>query len=154
MPNEAEAAVKPHVFSLKTPMVSSGTIDNFVAETDLMRLSVKIYAEGGENFLHTHTTEDHWFVVLDGEATFRDPWEHSITLKQHQGIMLPRGCYYMFTNSGDHPLVMLRCGATSVQPWMKDSRKWWQGVVDTRPSRKGHEAVIPGKFYADGSELK
>jgi mannose-6-phosphate isomerase-like protein (cupin superfamily) len=154
MPNEAEAAVKPHLFSLKTPMVSKGMIDNFVAETDLMKVSIKIYAEGGENFLHTHTTEDHFFIVLDGEATFRDPWEHTTTLKEQQGIMLPRGCYYCFTNTGDRPLVMLRCGATSVQPWVRDSRKWWQGVVDTRPNMRGKEAVVPGKFFAEGSELK
>jgi mannose-6-phosphate isomerase-like protein (cupin superfamily) len=150
---EAEATVKPHVFSLKTPMVSKGMIDNFVAETDLMKVSIKIYAEGGENFLHTHTTEDHFFIVLDGEATFRDPGDKAIVLHAHQGIMLPRGCYYMFTNTGDRPLVMLRTGATSVQPWVKDSRKWWQGVVDTRPNTRGKEAVVPGSFFAPESEL-
>ena len=148
-----EVSVKPQIFSLKTPMVASGMIDNFVAETDLMKVSIKIYAEGGENFLHTHTTEDHFFVVLDGEATFLDPDGKTLTLRNQQGIMLPRGCYYRFTNTGDRPLVMLRSGATTV-PWGKDNRKWWKGVVDTRKNSRGNEAVIPGKFFADGSELK
>ena len=33
-------------------------IDDFVSVTDLMKVSIKIYAEGGENFLHTHMAED------------------------------------------------------------------------------------------------
>ena len=149
-----DTSVKPHLFSLKTPMVSKGQIDNFVAETDLMKVSIKIYAEGGENFLHTHTTEDHYFIILEGEATFRDPGDKAIVLHSQQGIMLPRGCYYMFTNTGDRPLVMLRCGASTVQWAGGDNRKWWKGVKDTRPNMRGKEAVIPGKFFADGSELK
>jgi mannose-6-phosphate isomerase-like protein (cupin superfamily) len=148
-----EGAVKPQLFSLKTAMVSTGMIDNFVSETDLMKVSIKIYAEGGENFLHTHMAEDHYFVILEGEATFVDPEDHKVTLHKHQGIMLPRGCYYMFTNTGATPVVMLRCAATAQQPWVKDSRKWWQGVKDTRVQNRDGSNVIPGKFFAEGSEL-
>ncbi len=156
MPNEVEArpvSVKPQLFCLKTPMVSSGMIDNFVSETDLMKVSIKIYAEGGENFLHTHTAEDHFFIVLEGEATFRDPDDRATVMHAQQGIMLPRGCYYMFTNTGDRPLVMLRVAATAVQPWVRDSRKWWPGVEDTRQPARKRENVVPGKFFAEASEL-
>ena len=149
----AEASIKPQLFSLKTPMVSTGMIDNFVAVTDLMKVSIKIYAEGGENFLHTHMAEDHFFIVIEGEATFHDPDKHSATLRTHQGIMLPRGCYYMFTNTGPRPLVLLRVAATAVQPWVKDSRKWWQGVVDTRVPARDGKNIVPGKFFAPDSEL-
>jgi hypothetical protein len=62
---------KPQIFSLRTPMVSAGTIENVVAETDLMKVSVKIYAEGGENIFHWHLKEDHFFVILDGKASSR-----------------------------------------------------------------------------------
>jgi len=155
MPNDASdlpVSVKPQLFSLKTPIVSQGMIDNFVSETDLMKVSIKIYAEGGENFLHTHTTEDHFFVVLEGEATFVDPSEKKTVLHKHQGIMLPRDCYYMFTATGGNPLVMLRVAATAVQPWVKDSRKWWPGVTDTRNTNR--EQKLSGKFFAEGSEIK
>ena len=64
--SDEASSIKPQIFSLKTPMVSAGTIENVVAETDLMKVSVKIYAEGGENFFHSHLKEDHFFVVLDG----------------------------------------------------------------------------------------
>ena len=103
-----EGSVKPQIFSLKTSMVSTGMIDNFVSVTDLMKLSIKIYAEGGENFLHTHQAEDHFFVVLEGQATFRDPDDNTITLTKHQGIMLPANSYYMFTATGGTPVVLLR----------------------------------------------
>ena len=152
--SEEAATTKPQIFSLRTPMVSAGHIENVVAETDLMKLSVKIYAEGGENFLHTHQHEDHFFVVLDGEARFRDPHGAEVVLSANQGIMLPRGCYYMFTNVGEKPLVLLRGSGTSVTPRVKDSRKWWQGVVDTRPSMRGREATVPGQFFAEGSTIK
>lgn len=151
--NPADGSVKPQLFSLKTSLVSTGMIDNFVSETDLMKVSIKIYAEGGENFLHTHMAEDHFFIILEGEATFVDPDQHKVTLQKHQGIMLPRGCYYMFTNTGPVPLVLLRCAATAVHPWVKDSRKWWQGVKDTRVPNRDGSNIIPGKFFAEGSEL-
>ncbi len=151
--NQLEGSVKPQLFSLKTPMVSTGMIDNFVSVTDLMKVSIKIYAEGGENFLHTHMAEDHFFIVIEGEATFRDPEDHAVTLHPQQGIMLPRGCYYMFTNTSDKPLVLLRVAATAEQPWVRDSRKWWQGVVDTRPPNRDGSNIIPGKFFAADSDL-
>lgn len=152
-PSDFPVSVKPQLFSLKTPMVSSGMVDNFVSETDLMKVSIKIYAEGGENFLHTHELEDHFFIVLDGQASFHDPSGKVTTLGKHQGIMLPRGCYYMFQASGGSPLVLLRVAATSVQPWVKDSRKWWPGVTDVRNPARGKENQIPGKFFAPDSEL-
>jgi hypothetical protein len=60
----------------------------------------------------------------------------------------------MFTNVGDKPLVLLRASGTSVTPRVKDSRKWWEGVVDTRPSSRGREAIVPGEHFAEGSNIK
>ena len=50
-PADLPVSVPPQLFSLKTPMVSTGMVDNFVSETDTMKVSVKIYADGGENFI-------------------------------------------------------------------------------------------------------
>ena len=152
-PADLPVSVPPQLFSLKTPMVATGMVDNFVSETDTMKVSVKIYAEGGENFLHTHQLEDHFFLILDGEATFHDPSGQTTTLHKNQGIMLPANCYYMFTATGGTPLVLLRVAATKVQPWVKDSRKWWPGVTDVRAPARNKENQIPGKFFAPESEL-
>ena len=56
-------------FELKTPYLKTGRSHNILAQTDLINVAIKYYYEGGENTLHTHPTEDHVFVVLDGEAT-------------------------------------------------------------------------------------
>jgi mannose-6-phosphate isomerase-like protein (cupin superfamily) len=152
-PAEFPVSVPPQLFSLKTPMVSTGMVDNFVSETDTMKVSIKIYADGGENYLHTHELEDHFFIILEGQATFKDPAGKTTTLGKHQGIMLPANCYYMFTATGGVPVVMLRVAGTKVQPWVKDSRKWWPGVTDARAPARGKENQIPGKFFAAESEL-
>jgi quercetin dioxygenase-like cupin family protein len=64
---EAAAAVVP----LRTQLVSQGHTRHLLADTGLMTLRIHCYAPGiGENALHSHTKEDHIFLVLDGTAQF------------------------------------------------------------------------------------
>ena len=147
-----QAAPTVEVFSLKTPLMAEGLINNVVAETDLMSVWVKVYASGGENYLHTHEAEDHVFIIMDGEATFQDPDGHKTTLTKYQGILLQRGAFYKFTSSTEKPLVLLRVSATAVQPRVVDSRKWWPGEVDDRDQRIVPQ-VIEGQFFAPESAL-
>ncbi len=67
---DAENHPKAQVFSLKTPLLSAGQTNTPVAGTDLLKVRVKVYAEGGENVLHAHFDEDHSFIILQGQATF------------------------------------------------------------------------------------
>ena len=144
---------KVQVFSLKTPLLSEGMLNNEVAATDLMYVWVKIYAQGGENYLHTHEREDHVFVILDGQATFHDPSGTNTVLNKHQGVLLQRGAYYSFTSTGDTPLVLLRVGAADALPRIPDSRKWWPGEVDDRDARGVRPVEIPGQFFAPDAGL-
>ena len=104
------------VVQLRTQLVKEGHTRLMLAETDLMTLRIHCYAPGiGENALHSHTKEDHIFVVLDGTAQFntgRDGKNVIIAAKNH-AVVLPAGCYYQFCNSGTTPLVMARIGAGS-----------------------------------------
>src|SRR5688572_28142077 len=95
-----EAAPQAQVFSLKTPLLSSGRSNLEVAATDLLKLRVKVYAEGGENGLHAHYDEDHAFVVLQGQATFRDENDTARVVNKYEGIMLPKGALYYFQSTG------------------------------------------------------
>ncbi len=144
---------KVQVFSLKTPLLAEGNLNNQVAETDLMYVWVKVYAEGGENYLHTHEHEDHMFVIMDGQATFHDPGGKYTVLNKYQGVLLQRGAYYSFTSTGDVPLVLLRVGAADALPRIADSRKWWPGEVDDRDARGVQPVAIPGQFFAPDSAL-
>ncbi len=108
---DAENHPKAQIFSLKTPLLSAGQTNTPVAGTDLLKLRVKVYAEGGENALHAHFDEDHSFVVLQGQATFHDDAGNTNVVKKYEGILLPKGSYYYFQSTGDENLVLLRVGA-------------------------------------------
>jgi mannose-6-phosphate isomerase-like protein (cupin superfamily) len=49
--------------------------------------------------------------VLQGEADFFGPKGETRRVKQHDGVLLPRGTFYWFRAIGEEPLVMARIGA-------------------------------------------
>lgn len=103
---------KPVFFHLKAQMLEKGRTNTPVCKTDNMWTVLKVYASGGENGLHTHTKEDHMFVVMQGSARFyygKDETTHDVGT--HEGVMLPKGCYYRFHATSEEPLVLLRVGA-------------------------------------------
>ena len=111
---ETNKKTEAQVVPLKTQLVSQGHTRRLLAETDLMTLRIHCYAPGiGENALHSHTKEDHMFLVLDGTAQFNTGRDGRTVLNasKHQAVVLPAGCYYQFCNSGQTPLVMARIGA-------------------------------------------
>jgi mannose-6-phosphate isomerase-like protein (cupin superfamily) len=108
-------ASKAKVFNLRTPYLKQGRTTDMRAKTDLMTLAVKVYAEGGENGMHCHTTEDHTFIVVEGQATFRvDNDDNVQVVNKWEGIMLPKGVYYRFESTGNANLVLIRAGATPI----------------------------------------
>jgi mannose-6-phosphate isomerase-like protein (cupin superfamily) len=141
-----EAAPKAQVFSLKTPLLSSGRTNVPVAGTDLLKLRVKVYAEGGENGLHTHQDEDHAFIVLQGQATFHDENDTPTIVNQYEGILLPRGAFYYFQSTGDENLVLIRVGAGREPEG--EFRVGPNGRALTPEENKHIDGTpIPGKFF-------
>jgi mannose-6-phosphate isomerase-like protein (cupin superfamily) len=135
----AEAAVRPQVLSLRTQLVSQGHTRVLLAETDNSTFRIHCYGpKSGENGMHAHTDEDHVFVVLQGEAQFYDLDGPLPVLRKHQALMLPKGCFYSFSNDTDGPLVMLRFGAME---------KNWKG---DRLDPQGKP--IAGRGHAPGSK--
>ncbi len=149
---QTEAKPKASVFSLKTPYLSAGRISTTVSETDMLWVATKMNAEGGENALHTHRNEDHAFIVLEGEVTFFDENGTETVLGPYQGIMLPRGAYYRYLNTGPGNLMILRVGAGQ-RPKRGEGEAMRLGP-DGRPLPSGSaenyhiEGVpVPGKFF-------
>jgi mannose-6-phosphate isomerase-like protein (cupin superfamily) len=102
---------KPSFFKMRAPIPAQGNDRTLMAATDRVWLFLNTYAENdGENLLHTHTNEDHSFVVLQGRARFFGPGGEAQEIGVNEGIMLPRGTFYTFKAVGG-PLVMLRVGA-------------------------------------------
>jgi mannose-6-phosphate isomerase-like protein (cupin superfamily) len=101
---------KPTIFRLHAQLLDQGRSNTQLAETDNMWATLKVYASGGENGLHTHPNEDHMFVVMQGSARFFGPDGETVDLGRYQGIMLPAGTYYKFLSSSEEPLVLMRVG--------------------------------------------
>jgi mannose-6-phosphate isomerase-like protein (cupin superfamily) len=98
-------------FSLRTPYMKQGRITQLVAETENMWIHTKINYEGGENEIHCHLDEDHSFIVLEGQMSVFDEKGNEQKIEKHQGIMIPKGAYYRYLNTGKDNLVVLRIGA-------------------------------------------
>jgi mannose-6-phosphate isomerase-like protein (cupin superfamily) len=135
----AGTAVAPQLINLRTQLVSQGFTRVLLAETDNSTFRIHCYGpKSGENGLHAHVDEDHVFVVLQGEAQFYDVNGPLPVLRKHQALMLPKGCFYSFSNDAEEPLVMLRFGAME--------KSWKGGRLD--PQGK----PIPGRGNAPGAK--
>jgi mannose-6-phosphate isomerase-like protein (cupin superfamily) len=145
---------KAYTFSLKTPYMKQGRVTQLVAETANMWIHTKINAEGGENEIHSHLDEDHSFIVLEGEMSVFDENGNELQVKQYQGVMIPRGAYYRYLNTGPGNLVVLRIGAGSkgqaqdgeqmrVRP---DGQPLLAGSVENKTLPPIED---PGKFFAE-----
>jgi mannose-6-phosphate isomerase-like protein (cupin superfamily) len=145
----AEPLIEPEILTLRTQLVSAGHTKDLLASTDTTTFHIHCYGpKGGENGLHAHTEEDHIFVVLQGEAQFSGLNGPLPVLKKNQALMLPKGCFYSFSNESTEPLVMIRFGAMD-----KDAsghRLDPQGKpIPGRGKQHGAKppAFIEGKFY-------
>jgi mannose-6-phosphate isomerase-like protein (cupin superfamily) len=108
---ETNEKPRAYTFSLKTPYMKQGRVTQMVAETPNMWIHTKINAEGGENEIHTHLDEDHSFIVLEGQMSVFDEKGNELKVEKYQGVMIPRGAYYRYLNTGDGNLVVIRVGA-------------------------------------------
>ena len=147
---------KAQLFSLKTPYMQQGRVTQLVAETPNMRIHTKINAEGGENELHTHLAEDHSFIVLEGEMTVFDEKGNQMVVKPYQGVLLPKGAYYRYLNTGDGNLVVLRIGAgvpnkpKAGEP--KRIRPDGREILGGSDENKTIPPIeMPGKFFAESA---
>lgn len=99
-------------FRVRAQLLSQGRTDTVLASTDNLEVRMKVYASGGENTLHAHTSEDHTFVVLQGAARFWDRDGKTTDIGVHQGVVLPAGAMYKFEAISKEELVLLRMRAT------------------------------------------
>lgn len=149
---QTNTEIKPtaQFFSLKSPLLAQGRLNNVMARTSLLQVIVKVYAAGGENAMHKHPYEDHAFIILQGQATFHIETDDNVkVVNKNEGVMIPRGVSYWFLSSATENLVMLRVGAA--EKWPND----WRAFPDGRPfvglakeNKQVERIELPGKFFA------
>jgi mannose-6-phosphate isomerase-like protein (cupin superfamily) len=144
---------KAETFDLRTPYLLSGRTTEVRSRTDNLVVTIKVYAEGGENAMHNHTNEDHAFVVLEGEATFHVESDDDVrVVGPNEGIMLPRGVNYWFLSSGDVNLVLLRMGAPIGERTRGGSRLKPDGSpipADSEENKRGVRVERPGPGFGE-----
>ena len=142
---------KVQAYSMKVPLLTSGRTNQVLARTDTVEVRAKVYAEGGENGLHTHTDEDHTFFILDGEATFYDPDDRPTVVGRYEGLMIPAGAYYRFQSTGDTNLVLLRFGADLPVPEGTTPRLGIDGLPleGKDPRNKQVQPVFSGATFGE-----
>jgi len=144
------------LFSLKTPYMKQGRVTQLVAETANMWIHTKINAEGGENEIHKHVNEDHAFIVLEGQMSVFDENGGEIEVKQYQGVMIPKGAYYRYLNTGEGNLVVIRVGAgiKGQQQGGQEMRLGADGkpLVSGSPENRNKPPIeMVGKFFAEAA---
>lgn len=150
MHTQTQTRPKAEVFSLKTPYLSAGRITALAAKTENLWIHTKVNAEGGENAVHAHTNEDHAFIVLEGEVTFFDENNNGTVLKAFQGIMIPKGAFYRYLNTGAGNLIVVRVGAVAKDNAEGATRIDPNGQPlhgGSRENKHIEPVPIPGKFF-------
>ena len=143
---------RSYKYSLKTPTWSRGRVTQLVAETDNMWIHTKINSEGGENAVHCHLDEDHSFVVLEGQMSVFDEKGNELMIEKYQGVMIPKGAYYRYLNTGDGNLVMLRIGCgIDAKPQRVKMRASAPTASRCRPTRRRTRPLLPSRCPASSS---
>jgi mannose-6-phosphate isomerase-like protein (cupin superfamily) len=113
------------LFSVRgTPLLSSGSTMKMVTRAPRLWMHVKVYADGGENGLHSHPKEDHLFFVLKGQAIFFDAFGGKTKVGANEGVTIPRGTLYSFRATGEGNLVLLRIGSPTDAAGAEDSEAY------------------------------
>lgn len=151
-----EERPKAYKYSLKTPYMKQGRVTQLVAGTANMWIHTKVNAEGGENAVHCHLDEDHSFVVLEGEMSVFDEKGNEMRLEKYQGVMIPKGAYYRYLNTGDGNLVVLRigCGINAKPQGGDEMRIRPDGKplpAYTAENKTVPAIEMPGKFFAESA---
>jgi mannose-6-phosphate isomerase-like protein (cupin superfamily) len=154
---QEKEAPKAQLFSLKAPYMKQGRVTQLAAKTTNLWIHAKVNAEGGENEVHTHLDEDHAFVVLEGRMSVFDEKGNEMVVKPYQGVMLPKGAYYRYLNTGAGNLVVLRVGAAAGKQEGNHMRVRPDGrpiLGDSVDNKTLPPIEMPGKFFAESSGLE
>ncbi len=80
-----------------------------MCQTENVVSTVQVLTPGDHNDLHSHGTEDGYWLVLAGRATFYEEGDKVIaSLGAHEGLLIPAGTPYWFGSVGPEPLQILR----------------------------------------------
>lgn len=116
-PAELRPAAERLRFTMRNlPLLEGGATMDLLGLAPMLWAHSKVYSSGGENALHSHDTEDHVFLILQGRAEFHFGDGSTAQAGAFDGVMVPRGTQYRFhAVEAEGNLVMFRVGAAVVK---------------------------------------
>ena len=113
--------MEPQVFRYEAPDNDRSKNLTVLCKTDRLAADMQLVKEGGENRLHSHTSSDGFFLVLEGRVTFYGEGDVVIAeLGRDEGVVMPHGFKYWFASSSEEPLRILHVAASD--PNVTDAR--------------------------------
>ena len=142
-------AKKASFFKMRAQMLEEGRTNTLLARTDNLWATLKVYASGGENGLHTHPNEDHAFLVLQGRARYYDADGGHTDVGRNEGIMLPAGSYYWFEAISKEPLVLVRIGCRTgpKDTYARMNIRGEPMPPDSKENKRGRVVYREGEFF-------
>lgn len=137
-----------HHFKVQPQLLDSGkTVTELVKGGAAISCGVQVIADGGETNLHAHKGNDAIWFVLQGAATFYTTENRVVaTVREHEGLLIPREVPYWFECASEENLVVLRFGAAvKGEP---------TGRIDYTASRVPQAELIDGVFYLPGTKVR
>jgi mannose-6-phosphate isomerase-like protein (cupin superfamily) len=142
-------AKKASFFRIRAQMLEEGRTNTALARTENLWATLKVYASGGENGLHTHPNEDHTFLVLQGRARYYDADGGHTDVGRNEGIMLPAGSYYWFEAISKEPLVLVRigCRVGAKDTYARLNIRGEPMPPDSKENKRGRVVYREGEFF-------
>lgn len=100
---------KVHVFDVTESMKLRGHLNGRVDMARSPNSFIAVFQtrpRGGETHIHQHPDSDQILYILDGELTV-EGLDGRFTLKEKQGVLIPAGVHYGFTNTTQKDVVFL-----------------------------------------------
>jgi mannose-6-phosphate isomerase-like protein (cupin superfamily) len=93
---EAEARVRPFKFARPDADLAGRKGVLYLAHSDIMKASVQMIPEGGDNTMHYHPGGDGFWYVLQGRIRFYGPDGVIGEYGANEGLFMPRNARYWF----------------------------------------------------------
>jgi mannose-6-phosphate isomerase-like protein (cupin superfamily) len=96
---DAEARREPFKFRRPDVELKKQKAVHYLCESDIVKATVQIIPEGGDNRLHYHPGADGFWMVLQGRIRFYGPDGVIGEYGPHEGILMPRNARYWFESA-------------------------------------------------------
>jgi mannose-6-phosphate isomerase-like protein (cupin superfamily) len=98
---EAESRIQPFKFASPAKAQDERKVFYWLGATDILRGSIQVVPQGGDNNLHYHPGADGFWMALSGKVRFYGPDGVIGEYGPQEGVMIPRNARYWFETADE-----------------------------------------------------